>query len=583
MSHESKIFERQPVEIQNLNGFDLSHINTGTAICGKLTPVLRKLLMPGTKFSLGCALNVELPPLATNFFGRVDAVVEVFVCPCAILYGGWRQFISNQVATMFPASQAQVETDGGYALPLISLWPVGGGSGPVFSAYDYLDDINRGLGDYLGIRIDKTSIFDVESPLLNMLPFLAYHLIWNTFYRNASVTKTIFAVNPNWEYGTPGVNSEGGFPARKNISLVWHSFYAEKNYAYTGTPGSVTVRTAINIFDDLASLTFPDGVSIFEMRQRNWSRGYFTAASVNPQMGNPSAVGFSVDLNTGDGEITIAALRAANSLQKWLEAMNYDPTYRGIMRNHFGVSPSDALLDEPSYVGRVVIPVYQKSIYQQNDQSGSGSQANPFAGAGDLGSKGASGSFNGEGDICHRYKVGCFAYLMGIFSLVPHAMYPTGIDREMLAKDIQDFPFPELQGVGMDNIKNYEVYALYNQAGGAPSMEDDFAYIPRYSRFKYIEDTCHGEVRWGRTLQSFVLQRVFNSVPQFSTAFLEIPETQLDQVFATSVNVSNFSCWYEIYWVFKLVQPLAAFCVPTLGDIKDTHTQYTTQGGSRLA
>ena len=33
---------------------------------------------------------------------------------------------------------------------------------------------------------------------------------------------------------------------------------------------------------------------------------------------------------------------------------------------------------------------------------------------------------------------------------------------------------------------------------------------------------------------------------------------------------------------FKLVQPLAAYCVPTLGDLKDTHTQYTTQGGSRL-
>lgn len=582
MSHDSKIFERQPIEIQNLNGFDMSHINTGTAICGKLTPVLRKLLMQGSKFSLGCAINVELPPLATNFFGRVDAVVEVFVCPCAILYGGWRQFISNQIATMFPASQAQVQSDGGYALPLISLYPLGGATGPVFAAFDYLDDVNRGVADYLGVRIDKTSIFDVESPLLNMLPFLAYHLIWNTFYRNASVTRTIFAVNPNYDYVSSS-GSVGGFQGKKNVSLVWHSFYPELKYNISGTAGTVAASTAINVFDDLASLTFPDGVSIFEMRQRNWSRGYFTAASVNPQMGNPSAVGFSVDLNTGDGEITIAALRAANSLQKWLEAMNYDPTYRGIMRNHFGVSPSDALLDEPSYVGRVVIPVYQKSIYQQNDQSGSGSQANPFAGAGDLASKGASGSFSGEGDICHRYKVGCFAYLMGIFSLVPHAMYPNGIDREMLAKDVQDFPFPELQGVGMDAIKNYEIFALYDQASGNPPMEDDFAYIPRYSRFKYIEDTVHGEMRWGRSLQSFVLQRVFNGVPQFSTAFLEIPETQLDQVFATSVNVSNFSCWYEIYWVFKLVQPLAAFCVPTLGDIKDTHTQYTTQGGSRLA
>ena len=74
-------------------------------------------------------------------------------------------------------------------------------------------------------------------------------------------------------------------------------------------------------------------------------------------------------------------------------------TLLSYMRNHL-VSPSDAEMDEPSYIGRVVIPVYQKSVYQQNDQTGSGSVPNPFAGAGDLASKGASGSFSGEGQIC---------------------------------------------------------------------------------------------------------------------------------------------------------------------------------------
>ena len=576
MSHKSPILEKQPVSIQNLNGFDLSHINTGTAICAKLTPVLRKLLMPGSKFSLGIAMNVELPPLATNFFGRIDAVVECFFVPCAILSGGWKQFISNQVATMFPADQSAIENAGGYALPLISF-----GDPSTYNLYQSLESSNRGLSDYLGVRFYENADWGYPEPiLLNMLPYLAYHRIWDVFYRNPSVTKTIFAVNPNWENAYPATSVSGFVMGRKNVCYVWHSFYAEESFTYSGSSNPSTIKSASNIFSLASELAFPDGISILAMRQRNWSRVYFTAASRNPQMGNPSSVGVTVDLNTGEGEITVAALRAANSLQKWLEAMNYDPSYRGIMRNHFGVSPSDAEMDEPSYIGRVVIPVYQKSVYQQNDQTGSGSVPNPFAGAGDLASKGASGSFSGEGQICQKYRVNCFGYLMGIFSLVPHAMYPYGVDREMFATGIGDFPFPELQGVGMDGIKNYEIFA--DPSLNAPNLFDDWAYIGRYSSYKYIEDSVHGELRPGRTLQAFVLQRQFSSLPAYSTAFFEIPETALNGVFATNVSLTNFSCWYEIYWVFKLVQPLAAYCVPTLGDIKDTHTQYTTQGGSRL-
>lgn len=73
-------------------------------------------------------------------------------------------------------------------------------------------------------------------------------------------------------------------------------------------------------------------------------------------------------------------------------------------------------------------------------------------------SKTANGSFVGEGSICHNYEVKCFGYLMGIFSLVPHAMYGYGIDRHFRMLSLGDYPFPELQSVGMDAIKNSEIY-----------------------------------------------------------------------------------------------------------------------------
>lgn len=568
MSHTSRIFDSQPIKVQNLNGFDLSHMFMGTSKTGQLVPTLRKLLMPGSKISVGAAVNVELPPLATNFFGKIDFCLELFFVPCAILYGGWKQFISNQVATMFPSSQDSVLTAGGYALPVLRFGFIDEGAGNLFPTdlvtdADSYQHTNDGLSDYLGVRLgwaQTAGVAGSEYIDITMLPYLAYHKIWDVFYRNTSTTKTVFAVNPNTQYPTAAY--------AKNVSLVWHSFYTNgtDSQAASGTSGSVFMNTG--------EVTFPDGVSLLQTRQRCYSRDYFTAASIDTQQGNPGTVAMEVNLDN-EVELTVPALRSVVALQRFSEHLNYDPSYRGIMRNLFGTSPSDAALDEPSYIGRLVIPVYQKSVYNQSPASAQ-ETGNPFSG--ELANKGASGSFTGEGSFCKKYRIGCFGYLMGLASLVPHAVYGQGIDREMFATRIGDYPFPDLQTVGMDGIRLCEIYGDTEYS----NMLNDFAYIGRYSWMKYICDHVSGELRPGRSLESFVLQRVFSNDPEFGTDFVTIKQTDLDGVFGTSVDVSNFSCWFEIYWEFKVVQPLAAFCVPTLGELQDTHTIYTSQGGSKL-
>ena len=583
MAHDSKIFDSQPITVQNLNGFDLSHINCGTSKCGQLVPVLRKLLMQGTKLSIGAAVNCELPPLATPFFGKIDFCVELFFVPCAVLYGGWRQFISNQVATMFPSSQDSVLENGGYALPVLEMGTV---LRSVRDDADTFQNTNDGLSDYLGVRIGfSAAVGDGSSLFINLLPYLAYHKIVDTFYRNASTTKTWFAVNPNVGYPQQASSLNLTVPEQrgisfnqKNVSLVWHSFYTLDN-PFSGESSALSLS---RVFSVPSEITFPDGVSVLETRQRTYRRDYFTAGSVTPQQGNPGTLQFNInegDAGLLDGEITVHGLRAIVALQRFEEKLNYDPTYRGVMRNLFGSSPSDALLDEPSYIGRLVLPVYQKSVYQQQQTAGAGSSTgNPFVDAGDLAGRGAHGSFAGEGSFCKNYKVGCFGYLMALASLVPHAMYGSGIDREMLASEIGDFPFPDLQTIGMDQTYLCEVYA----DGDVADFKNTFNFLPRYSWMKYIDDSVHGELRPGRSLEAFALQRVFTEAPEFGTDFVTIAQTDLDGVFGTSVSVSNFSCWYEIYWVIKAVMPLAAFCVPTLGELHDVHTIQTTQGGSKL-
>lgn len=587
MSHSSRIFEEAPVKVQNRNGFDLSHLNVGTSKCGQLVPVMCKVLPPNTKFTLGVNMEVSLPPLATTFYGRIDAIVEGFVIPLSILYGGFKHFISNQQNTMFPSSQDSVLSAGGFAIPYFDAVSVAQGSGDGIANWSSLFESNDNIYEYLGVRqsVRQSQVLSV-GPKLSLLPALAYHLIWDTWYRNKNVTKTIFSINPNFNYtGAVPSDTSGNLPWYKNVSYIWHSFYAEKPFGIA--TGNYNEAVSGAFFDSSSSLTFPDGVSVFSTRQRCYARDYFTAASLDVQQGNASAVQFSVDAD-GDGEFTIASLRAANALQKFCETNNLSGDFAEMMRNRWGVKPIDADFDEPYYLGRVVVPVYQKGVAQSgvayDGEGGSigGTSRNPFVTDGVIGAKAGVGGFSGRGSIADSFTSTTWAYIMCIFSLVPHAMYGYGLNRELQMRTLADFPAPELQTIGYEAIKETEVF----YRGVESSFDADFAYIPRYSRFKYMDDEVHGEMRPGKSLDSFVLQRRLSAEGgdpfTLTTSFLEIPQNALDSVFATSVAVSKLSCWYEIFFEFKVSMPLADFCIPTLGDIQDTHTIKAPIGGSRL-
>ena len=102
MAHTSSIFDSQPIRVQNVNGFDLSHINCGTALCGTLTPGAVVCLCLGRSLTSDVLFRSNCLRLATSFFGRIDAHIEGFLLPLFLIYGGWKQFISGNLANMFP-------------------------------------------------------------------------------------------------------------------------------------------------------------------------------------------------------------------------------------------------------------------------------------------------------------------------------------------------------------------------------------------------------------------------------------------------------------------------------------------------
>lgn len=600
MSHLSKVFNEAPIKVQNRNGFDLSHVHAGTSKCGQLVPVLTKLLTPNSTISLGVNAEVSLPPLVAPFYGKVDFAIEGFIVPCSILYGGWKQFISNQESTQFTANQAAVRSDGsnqisgavtggvdsnisnalstGYALPKFDFYNIYRND---IGSFKTLAQSNENIYAYMGANLEGVDTGSFDPLYISLMPAVAYHRICDVFYRNTKLTKTWFAVNPNVGFPATSNLSVAAFEQlsssynQKNVSLIWHSFYTNSTI---GSSGGIVGNDSSSVFDSADTLTFPDGTSIFSTRQRQYTRDYFTSAVPSPQQGQAASISF--DTSGSDGEFTYAALTQMTALARFLATNNLSGDYSEMMRNRWGVRPIDADFEEPHYLGRVVVPVYQHTIYKQDAAAaydGDGT-TNPFVSNGLLGAKAASAGANAEGSICNNFNVSCWSYLMVIASLVPHANYNYGINRELTMTTLGDFPAPELQGVGMEEIKQYEISNM-----GASTSQDTWGYIPRYSRFKYIDDHVSGELAPGNTLEQFQLQRQFNDTPTLSTDFVEIAKTDLDGVLAVNTATMDLTCWWEIFFNLKVVMPLSDFIIPTLAsELVDTHTQKTSVGGSRL-
>ena len=57
-----------------------------------------------------------------------------------------------------------------------------------------------------------------------------------------------------------------------------------------------------------------------------------------------------------------------------------------------------------------------------------------------------------------------------------------------------------------------------------------FGYIPRYSEYRWIPNTCHGD--FTDTLDIWTLARKFSTLPMLNEEFIEVRNAETDRIFA---------------------------------------------------
>lgn len=549
-------FVKAPVAVPRLSGFDKSHQNLFTSKVGTITPVLVDELIPGSKVNLKMALSASLPPLASDTFMRCSIKAEAFFVPMRLLCASFESFFTDQARRYYDAERNPVELKG--QLPVIC--PTSAQSAGSFMSFFSAPGT---LPDYLGMR--NVASTGVLTRGVSAMPFLAYHRIYHDWYRNTLVQRDVFL--PNRPMGADY------FPQDSVLSV------AAASAPYDFFSGSKLDAT--RAYRTVDQMRLADGVSLLELRQRNFDLDYFTTATPQPQQGSAEVVKF--DTSGDEGQFSIATLRAANSMQQFKERNNLlGNLYVEQLFGRYGVRPSDGIAQRSIYLGRGEFEVYSKGVYQTSTPYASDNElidsetGNPFNNvAARYGSAYASGD-----SFVVNFEAKEPGYLFVMCTLVPRVTYSSGIDK-LMTRYVEDGSLAEmanpiLQNVGPEPIYDYELTGRDSSA--------IFGYTDRYASFKTKQDTLHGLVRDGNTLAAFALQRSFEDAQTLGSQFLQIPTDYMDQVTAVEGWLSQYGYWCDCYFNYRVAMPLSKYSLPSLQDPAYEHgrTLVVDKGGSKL-
>lgn len=546
-----------PLKVPYRSGRDISHPNSLTTQVGTITPLFVQEVIPNTKINLRISLAGSLPPLASDTFMRVEEKVQAFFVPMRLLYGGFEDwFNQNEVGTISRnENNVNVQTRSSISMPYL-LFNDEFLSGMMFERY-----FGAGtLSDYLGLKAERGTD-ELEGFSLSALPFLAYHLIWDSWFRAPRIQNSCFA-KPTRDVGL-------------NPVLGADYFAAMLPYTTLTDDGSIPVDP-----EHFTNIVLADGKNLLQLRQANFGYDYFTNALPSPQLGDETRVTVEQD-----NAFSISALRAMNSLQQFRERNGLAGVrFIETLKSRYGANLGDAVAQRPVCLGVASYDIYSKSV----DVTASNNQpTNPFGDS--AGAQLGRAYLSGSDFLIDGYTVNEPGYIFVVGTLVPKVRYGSGTRRYLLHyttdgfASIADMANPILENVGMQPIYGWELSNLIGL-----NMDYIFGYTDRYAEFKTYEGEVHGLLRQGKSLQSFVFQRAFSETNYISTHFLEIPTDALQDVFAYNTTQGGdtyvYGLWLDMDFDCKISDVLSDFAIPSLQDPAYEHgeTIMVHRGGFRF-
>nr|WNN13266.1 MAG: major capsid protein [Microviridae sp.]WNN13341.1 MAG: major capsid protein [Microviridae sp.] len=472
--------------------FNRSHVLKTTFDEGKLIPIFVDEVLPGDSFKLKVTTFTRM---ATPIFPVMDNLyldTFFFFVPMRLIWDNFQKFMGEQ------------ENPGDSTDFLI----------PTYQANNTTAVDVGTLGDYFGLPT-------VANVPFNILPFRAYWLIWNEWFRDenlqdsAPVSKADAGEAWSESKQVNGFNWYECAPRGKRYDyftscLPWPQKGPGVELPLGGSaPVIMDMTTDVNeanyqgyIHKVLGSSTTSDNPT-----WNNNTRDTFTingaVSSYNGFNNHPIVA----DLSQASAA-TINSLRQAFQLQRYYEKDARGGTrYIEKIKSHFGVTSPDARLQRPEYLGGHTDRININPVVQTSSTDSTSPQGNLSAfGVSGARYHGFSKSFVEHG------------YIIGLAHVRADLTYQQGINKMWSRKTVLDFYWPSFAHLGEQAVLNKEIFAQ-----GTSKDDEVFGYQERYGEYRYKPSMITGKFRstFAQSLDAWHFSQKFENLPTLSNQFIQ--------------------------------------------------------------
>ena len=518
--------------------FFCPHNHKTTGNTGDLIPIYRKEVLPGDfiKMDVRSLIKMTTPSYQTMDIAFAD--VAFYFIPRRLTWKHWKNFQGEK-----QAGPRGVEPE--YTIPTTTA-PEGGWG-------------ENTIADYMGFPTK------VDGVVVDSAYARAYCLVWNEWYRDQNRQDiTDFTDDDANSVGSNGdnyVTDPIGYGKCLKVAKI-HDYFTSTLLTPTGREQVMlplgTTAPVIGSSSDAMALGNPnkninqDALSLYGEGPGNndikWVDNSVTTKQGINITSNPSATTVYADLKSATAA-TVNQLRLAFQLQKIYEANNRSGTrYVEILKNRWNVTPSDARLQRPEYLGGKRIPLNIDMVVQTANIDNS----NPL---------GQVSGFSHTQDKSSYFSKGFEEHgiILGFVYVRHQRTYQQGLHKMFTRKNMEDFYMPEFQNIGEVPVYNYEIYF----SGNSEKDNAVFGYQEYAAEYRYEQNRVSGQFRSNATnsFDNWHYADDYEDTPVNGEDWIVENETAVNRTLTVTSDVAN-QFYFDFYFDEVDVRTLPPHSIP---------------------